>query len=286
MNLLIEYPPPYHRLIWDYSNADILNIRKSISSINWSHLFSDNHIDVQVSIFEECALNVFKNFVPNKYVVFDDKEPVWMDQSIKQLIKERDSCYSKYQSQGRRVEDLHIVTSLTDKINEQISNNRKSYFLNLSNQLNDKCLNPKKYWTLLRSFYNGRKVPLIPPILKGNKYVSDFKEKANYFNEFFSLQCSPVVNSSVLPDKSYLTASSLESITISGSDILKTIRSLDINKAHGHDDISVRMMKICDDAIVEPLKMLFVNSVNQAVFPSRWKKANVIPVHKKTKNIL
>ena len=93
---------------------------------------------------------------------------------------ERDSCFSKYQSQGRRDEDLHIVTSLTDKINEQISNNRKSYFLNLSNQLNDKCLNPKKYWTLLRSFYNGRKVPLIPPILKGNKYVSDFKEKVDY----------------------------------------------------------------------------------------------------------
>ena len=88
----------------------------------------------------------------------------------------------------------------------------------------------------------------------------------------------------MLLDNSYLTASSLESITISGSDILKTIRSLDINKAHGHDDISVRMMKICNDAIVKPLKMLFVNSVNQAVFPSRWKNANVIPVHKKTKN--
>ena len=94
----------------------------------------------------------------------------------------------------------------------------------------------------MRSFYNGRKVPLIPPILKGNKYVSDFKEKANYFNEFFSLQCSPVVNSSVLPDKSYLTASSLESVTIFGRDILKTIRSLDIDKAHGHEDISVRMI--------------------------------------------
>ena len=136
------------------------------------------------------------------------------------------------------------------------------------------------------SFYNGRKVPLIPPILKGNKYVSDFKEKANYFNEFFSLQCSPVVYGSVLPDKSYKTASSLESITISESDILKTIRSLDINKAHSHDDISVRMLKIYDDAIVESLKMLFVNSVNQTVFASWWKKANVITVHKKTKNIL
>ena len=39
------------------------------------------------------------------------------------------------------------------------------FFFNLSNQLNDKCLNPKKDWVLLRSFCNGRKVLLIPPIL-------------------------------------------------------------------------------------------------------------------------
>ena len=128
IDLLIEYPSLYHRLIWDYSNVDILNIRKSISSINWSHLFSDNHIDIQVSIFEECVLNVFKIFLPNKYVVFDNKEPVWMDQSINELIKERDSCYSKCQCQGRRDKDFHIVTSSTDRINEQISINRKSYF--------------------------------------------------------------------------------------------------------------------------------------------------------------
>ena len=178
---------------------------------------------------------------------------------------------------------MHIVTSLTDKTKEQISKNRKSYFLNLPNQLNDKWLYSKKYWTLLRSFYNGRNIPLISPFLKGNKYVFDFKEKANYFNDFFSLQYSPVINDSVPPDKSYLTASSLESITISRSDILKTIRSLDINKAHDHDDISTGMLKICNDAIVDPLKKKIVNSVNQAVFPSRWKKVNVIPVHKKRK---
>ena len=95
---------------------------------------------------------------------------------------ETDSYFSKYQSQGRMDEDLHILTSLTDKINNKI----EIYFLNLSNQLNGRCLNPKKCWILLRSFYNGRKVPLIPPILKGNEYLSDFKEKANYFNDFWA----------------------------------------------------------------------------------------------------
>ena len=98
---------------------------------------------------------------------------------------------------------------------------------------------------------------------------------------FFSSQCPPIVNSSVLPDKNNLTASALDSITISRSDIMETIRYLDISKAHGHSDISIRMLKICNDAIFEPLKMLFVNSVNQAVFASWWKKTNVIPVHKK-----
>ena len=63
------------------------------------------------------------------------------------------------------------------------------------------------------------------------------------------MQCSPVINGSVLPDKP-----SLELIAISGSDILKIIRSLDINKAHGHDDILIRMLKICDGAIIEPWK--------------------------------
>ena len=61
---------------------------------------------------------------------------------------------------------------------------------------------------------------------------------------------------------------------------------LDINKGHGHDDISIRMVKIYDEAIAEPLKMLFVNSVNQALFPTRWKKTNVIPVYEKNKKYI
>ena len=35
------------------------------------------------------------------------------------IIKERDSCFSKYQSQSRKDEDLHIVTSMMNKINEK-----------------------------------------------------------------------------------------------------------------------------------------------------------------------
>ena len=73
----------------------------------------------------------------------------------------------------------------------------------------------------------------------------------------------------------------LSSITREDNDILKIIRSLDISKAHGFDDISVRMVKLCEDSLVKSFSIIFQNCINSSVFPERWKKPNIIPIHKK-----
>ena len=54
-----------------------------------------------------------------------------------------------------------------------------------------------------------------------------------------------------------------------------------MNKSHGFDQISARMLRICDISIVKPLMIVFSNSLNQGVFPDQWKKANNTPIHKK-----
>ena len=38
--------------------------------------------------------------------------------------------------------------------------------------------------------------------------------------------------------------------------ILKVLMALDINNAHGHDEISVQMLKLCDKSIITPLSIL------------------------------
>ena len=73
----------------------------------------------------------------------------------------------------------------------------------------------------------------------------------------------------------------LTSVNFSDNDILKIIRSLDINKAHGHDDISVRMVKICNDAIKKLLSVMYKNCIKIGIYPNVWKKSNIFPVHKK-----
>ena len=77
------------------------------------------------------------------------------------------------------------------------------------------------------------------------------------------------------------THESLSTINFSTDGILKIITNLDLNKAHAHDMITIRMIKLCEISICRPLKLIFQSCLESGKFPTEWKKTNVVPVHKK-----
>ena len=281
-NLNIYYPPPYQRLIWDYKKADANIIRKALDSVNWERLFDGKNINAQVISLNETILNVFRNYVPNKYITIDDKDPVWMNEIIKSKIKTKNLLFKQYIQNGRFESDLVFLQALITEINELISSTRNVYYENLAKKLNNPLLQVKTYWSILKTFYNEKNIPLIPPLLVDNNFVTDIQTKANIFNTFFAEQYTPLNNSSVLPvNQMFLTQSRLNFLNFNEDEILKVIRALNIHKAHGHDDISIRMIKICDKSLLKPLIILFENSIKSSCYPDIWKRSNIIPVHKK-----
>ena len=70
-------------------------------------------------------------------------------------------------------------------------------------------------------------------------------------------------------------------VTLSAKDIGKIIQNLDSNKAYGHDNLSICMLNICGDSICVPLEKIFKQALLTGVFPSEWKKGNIVPIHKK-----
>ena len=76
----------------------------------------------------------------------------------------------------------------------------------------------------------------------------------------------------------------LSSLQFEDNDIIKITRSHDICKAHGHDDISISMLKLCDLAVVKPLSIIFRNCPNQSMSPDIWKKSNICPFIRKVTN--
>ena len=129
---------------------------------------------------------------------------------------------------------------------------------------------------------NEKKVPCIPPIFYDIKFITDFSKKADLFNSFFAKQCSVIENDSVLPSSTNpVTDQYLANIEFTKNDIKRIICKLDPNKAHGHDMISIRMLKMSGDAIIGPLFKIFKNCLKCGIFSDDWKKGNIIPMFKK-----
>ena len=78
----------------------------------------------------------------------------------------------------------------------------------------------------------------------------------------------------------------IKSFYFNENDILAIIKTLDPNKAHGCDNISIKMIEICSQSLILPLKTIFEHSLKKDKSPEIWKKPNLISVHKKEDKML
>ena len=281
-NFKTPFPPAYQRRIWDFSRADINAIKRSVNLVDWDRVFSGLDLDQKVSVLTEFIFNIFSNLVPNRIITIRNKDALWMTAEIKRFILEKARIYRRYVKNGRNAIDKQCLQEITFRCREAIKLAKEAYQTKLSSSLNDPNIGPKKYWSTLNNLIHKRKITRIPPIRNtSNNIVTDVSEKANVFNTFFAQQCSLIDNMSVLPPPFISVNHRLDSVNFAEDKILAFIRALNVHKAHGWDNISTRMVKICEESLLKPLMNIFNHSLATGKFPNVWKKGNVVPVHKK-----
>ena len=79
----------------------------------------------------------------------------------------------------------------------------------------------------------------------------------------------------------FYTDNSLFTVSFSHKNVAKIIQNLNPSKTHGHDNISICMLILCGSTIYRLLKIIFKEALSTSLFPSEWKKGNIVPVHKK-----
>ena len=139
-----------------------------------------------------------------------------------------------------------------------------------SKKLMDPMTSAKTYWSILKSLLNNKKIPCIPPLFHQNKYVTDFKKKAELFNCFFAKQCSIINNSSELPSNiCKKTNKSISTVRFTSDDTSTLIQNLDPNKkAHSHDILSIRMLKPCGKSSCKTIDLIFQSCIKHGEFPT------------------
>ena len=282
LNYQLPCPPKYKRKVWDYQKANIRSLRNDLNNIQWHDLLANMTVDQMTETFTSKLLELGANHIPSKIVTFNDRDGPWVTPEVKTAIKRQNRIYKKWVERGRNEVDKHRVYNNQKETKKLIDEAKKSYIEKLSKKMTNPCSGQKEFWNAFKRLVNDKKNTNIPPIKDGDLLVTDFKKKADIFNSYFADQCKPLDSNVLLPTLTLKTNSIFDSIEINHNDIVIIINKLNPKKAHGHDEISISLLKMCAKEVSIPLKLIFEKSLQSGIFPTQWKYANVQPVHKKS----
>ena len=212
IDLHVSLPPPFKRTMWDYKNADVASIRRSLLSINWERCIQNRKEFLTSSI-----INIFSAFCPNRVVTCRYKDATWMTSEIKQKLKEKKKIYNKY---VKNKYDLGYKQLLHEKMIETsnlVANAKENYYQNEGKKITQYFLGPKMYWSILNSFLGNKKIPITPPppLSDNGEIVTDYLSKAEIFNDYFASQCTPFDETDVVPCLQLRTQLKLSSVIYS-----------------------------------------------------------------------
>ena len=219
------------------------------------------------------------NFIPNKLVTFNDKDPPWMTPNSREKINRKNSTYKDYIKNSETNYHNLQLQNVISEVSVAISRGKNEYHSRLFQKLSDTSASSKTYWSIWKIFFNRKKVPIIPLLPINNKLESDFTIKAHYFNSCFDWKCTPLINNSTVPSLlNYVSTVKVFSFCINKEVILKVVNAFNIDKA---DYISIRMMVLCTKSVVKSFVYDFNNFIDTGIFRDIWKRSNIIPFQRK-----
>jgi hypothetical protein len=121
----------------------------------------------------------------------------------------------------------------------------------------------------------------IPPLESPNGLIQSDVEKAELFNQFFARKASVEDSNAYSPPLPRLNVSNMPEIRFRPRVVRKLLREINSAKSPGFDFIQGAFLKECAGVLAFPLARLFQLSYDQGRVPTEWKRAKVIPVHKK-----
>ena len=111
-------------------------------------------------------LNVFYNFIRNKNIICNDKDPPsWFNNRIKTLFEKKNHLFRSYMANDRLVVDRVRLQKAGAELTNIIKSSKENFYNNLAKRLNNPSTSNKTYWSIMKTFINGKKAPYYPTII-------------------------------------------------------------------------------------------------------------------------
>ena len=168
------------------------HIKRAISVYDWITELNLRSADpnLQVEHFTEILNNVISNFIPHDYITIKPNVPPCASKNSSRTYHKYRRAYKSYIRNGYKPEMTQHINNLKENYTSLVENAREKYLLSQSQKLSHPGTGTETYWSILKNLLNKNKFPIIPPSFHLYKFITDFREKATLFNNFFASQCT------------------------------------------------------------------------------------------------
>lgn len=131
----------------------------------------------------------------------------------------------------------------------------------------------------IKNLFKQQENPLPTPIFHENKFVIDFNKKS-VWSKVSIFQINAKYWTTLI---SFLRNYQHKPTSY---EILKIIQNLDPGKAHGHDIISIPLLKVCGLSVCKPLELIFKSCIGNELILQNGKKQIFFQKIKNDKQLL
>ena len=272
------------------TEANFATIRRSLNQVDWNGILNSNDCNVNFNILSEILEVKIEETSPLKTIRISGKrcfqEP-WLTTGLETSGRICRKLYKASLTNGATTDTCQRYKKYRNMYNRIKRQARINYY-------NTKCMeystNTRMLWKIINQTINKTKHSgsIIPYITVDGIQTSQPTRIAKEFGEHYSKIGAHLA--STIPSESkdieyYLkqiprTMGGLVLRCTSVTEIEDLIRRMPHKVSYGHDRISNSMLKNLCTSISYPLQVIFNQSIDQGIFPSKMKLAEVIPLYK------
>lgn len=268
---------------FNFFKADYVSIHKYLDSLNWESLLGERSVDEMVDVFSDILRDVMQKFVP-KCKLKSTKYPVWYSTSLIRMLKIKNRIRYRYKMYKNPLDEIEFKY-MRDSCKKMAKECYDNYIKSVESNIKD---NVKSFWSFIKE-KRGNTSAYPATMSNGIIESANGAEVTNMFASHFAAiysehDCNVEAPSGsrsgpVYPPETPNT-NHLTTIVVENEVLLEKLKRLDITKGAGPDEIPPYFIASCASCLVTPLCLIYNKSLSSGKFPSKWKEAKVVPIHK------
>ena len=272
-----------------FSTKKVEELKHRLDNVNWHELLSDTGTETSMNLFHSELMKHLDDVCPEKSILVSTNHNIreaWMTPGLLKCATKQLRLYKNFITKKDTVSEVRYK-EYRDVFKHMKRNCRCAFYLH-------KCVefknNSKKMWQLINSVIgkNNDKCCVVTELTINNLKTTSSDQIVNGLAEHFAGVGSNFA-SNIKPSKIKVSEynskikQNSKSILLGPTneyEIAKILDNLGAKQSSGWDGITNKLLKDLKTSLVQPLTIVFNQSISEGIFPSIMKTAMVTPLYK------